>query len=165
MNQFFSFPHPVNEVSARFVAAGVVILSALTIGLGQPWLTAVLAAGFLARVAAGPRLSPLGLFVTRVLVPALGNPEKLIAGPPKRFAQGIGFAFSTTAAVLWLGFGLEAAAYGVLSALMAAAFLESAFAYCLGCQVFNVLMRAGIIPESVCEDCLNWEARSARLTA
>lgn len=46
----FSFPNPVNEVSARLVAGGVVVLSALTIVLNQPWLTAVIAYGFLARV-------------------------------------------------------------------------------------------------------------------
>ncbi|MBM3957116.1 MAG: DUF4395 domain-containing protein, partial [Gemmatimonadetes bacterium] len=160
LNRFFSFPHPVNEVSSRFVAAGVVVMAALAIGLGLSWLTAVLAAGFLARVLAGPRLSPLALFVTRVLVPALGSPERLIAGPPKRFAQAIGFVFATAAAVLWLGFGLSVAAYGVLGALIVAAFLEAAFALCLGCRVFNLLMRTGLIPESVCEDCRDWEARA-----
>jgi hypothetical protein len=47
----FSFPDPVNEVSARLVAAGVVIVSALTIALNLPWMTALIAYGFLARVA------------------------------------------------------------------------------------------------------------------
>jgi hypothetical protein len=37
-----------------------------------------------------------------------------------------------------------------------AATLESVFALCLGCQVFNVLMRVGIIPTTVCEACANF---------
>lgn len=39
--------------------------------------------------------------------------------------------------------------------VIAAATLESVFAYCLGCKVFAILMRAGIIPEEVCERCNN----------
>ena len=55
----FSFPDPVNEVSARLVAAGVALASVATIASATPWLTALIAYGFLARVAAGPTLSPL----------------------------------------------------------------------------------------------------------
>ncbi len=74
-------------------------------------------------------------------------------GPPKRFAQGIGAVMSVTAAVLALGFGARGAAYVVLGLLAAAATLESVFALCLGCRIFALLMRAGVIPESVCERC------------
>jgi hypothetical protein len=63
--------------------------------------------------------------------------------------------FSVTAAVLALGFGLHTAAYVVLGALIGAATLESVFGLCLGCQVFALLMRAGVIPEEVCERCNN----------
>ena len=151
----FSFPNPVNEVSARLVAGGVVLMSAVTIAVDQPWLTAVIAYGFIARVMTGPTLSPLGQFVTRVVTPRLHVAERPVAGPPKRFAQGIGAAFSITAAVLALGFGLHTAAYAVLCALMFAATLESVFGLCLGCSAFALLMRAGVIPEEVCERCAN----------
>ena len=57
MKQFFSFPNPVNEVSARLVAAGVVMLSVLVIVLDQPLLLLVLAYGFLARACSPGRLS------------------------------------------------------------------------------------------------------------
>jgi hypothetical protein len=60
MAELFSFPNPVNEISARLVAAGVVVLCVLTLALDQPWLILVLAYGFVARVATGPTLSPLG---------------------------------------------------------------------------------------------------------
>jgi hypothetical protein len=151
----FSFPNPVNEVSARLVAGGVVLMSVLTIALDQPWLTAVIAYGFIARVLTGPTLSPLGQIVTRVITPRLPLKERPVAGPPKRFAQGMGAVMSVTAAVLALGFGLHTEAYAVLGLLIVAATLESVFGLCLGCKTFDLLMRAGVIPPEVCERCNN----------
>ena len=151
----FSFPDPVNEVSARLVAAGVVLMSLAAIVFGQPWIAAVLAYGFIARVLTGPTLSPLGQLVTRVITPRLPFGAKYVPGPPKRFAQGIGAVVSTTAAVLALGLGLDTAAYVLLGLLVVAATLESVFALCMGCKVFALLMRTGVIPESVCERCVS----------
>lgn len=151
----FSFPNPVNEVSARLVAGGVVLLSLVTIVFDQPWLTAVIAYGFMARVLTGPTLSPLGQLVTRVITPRVHVAARPVAGPPKRFAQGIGATFSVSAAVLALGLGLTTPAYVLLGLLIVAATLESAFGLCLGCKAFAVLMRAGVIPEEVCERCNN----------
>jgi hypothetical protein len=154
----FSFPDPVNEVSARLVAGGVVLLGLITIVLDQPWLTAVIAYGFIARVLTGPKLSPLGQLVTRVITPRLPVAPRPVPGPPKRFAQGIGVVFSVTATVLALGFGLNTAAFVVLGLLIVAATLESVFGLCLGCRAFALLMRAGVIPEEVCERCNNIRA-------
>jgi hypothetical protein len=157
----FSFPNPVNEVSARLVAAGVVLLSLLTIVSGQLWLTAVIAYGFVARALTGPTLSPLGQLVTRVITPRLPVAARPVPGPPKRFAQGMGAVFSLTAVVLGLGFDLDAAAYAVLGLLVVAATLESVFAFCIGCKIFRALMRVGIIPAAVCEHCNDiWSDRS-----
>jgi Domain of unknown function (DUF4395) len=151
--RLLSFPHPVNEVSARLVAGGVVIMCVAAIALDQPWLIAVIAYGFVARVLTGPTLSPLGQLVTRVVTPVLGVDAKPVPGPPKRFAQGIGAVMSVTAAVLAFGFHLPVAAYAVLGVLAAAARLEAVFAVCLGCAIFALLMRVGVIPEAVCQQC------------
>jgi hypothetical protein len=151
-SELFTFPDPVNEVSARLVAAGVVAMSVAAIGFDLRWLVPVIAYGFVARVLTGPTLSPLGQLVTRVLTPALDRPAKLVPGPPKRFAQGVGVAFSVTALVLVL-VGQWGAAQVVLAMLATAAFLEAAFALCLGCKAFALLMRAGVIPDDVCERC------------
>jgi hypothetical protein len=157
----FSFPNPVNEISARLVAGGVVLLALLTIVSGQLWLTAMIAYGFVARVLTGPTLSPLGQLVTRVITPRLPVAARPVPGPPKRFAQGIGAVVSVTAAVLGLGFGLDGAAYAVLGLLVVAATLESVFAFCIGCKLFALLMRAGIIPAAICERCNDiWGDRS-----
>lgn len=153
MRALFSFPDPVNEVSARLVAAGVVVLSVATILLDQPWLTLVIAYGFVARVLTGPTLSPLGQLVTRVVTPRLGLPARPVPGAPKRFAQGIGVVFSVSAVVLAVGFGQRGAGYAVLGMLATAAALEALLGFCLGCKAFALLMRVGVIPASVCERC------------
>jgi hypothetical protein len=148
----FSFPDPVNELAARTVAGVVVILCALAIGLGQPWLLVPIAYGFWARVLTGPKLSPLGQIATRVVAPKLG-PSRPVPGPPKRFAQAMGTGFSTLAIVLWFGFSAQTATWVVLGMLGGAAFLESFFGYCLGCRIFSLLMRIGLVPESACASC------------
>jgi hypothetical protein len=148
----FSFPNPVNEVSARLVAGGVVLMVVLTLAFGLKWATAVIAYGFVARALTGPSLSPLGQLVTRVITPRLGLPARPVAGPPKRFAQSMGVAFSGTALVLTL-LGYWTAVEVALGLLGAAALLESVFGICLGCTTFALLMRAGVIPEEVCERC------------
>ena len=125
--------------------------------------TVVIAYGFVARVLTGPTLSPLGQLVTRFVTPRLGVPERLAPGPPKRFAQGMGVAFSVTALVL-TGLGYWAAAEVVLGLLASAAFLESAFGLCLGCKVFAILMRVGVVPEEICERCNDiWAVHPAQL--
>jgi hypothetical protein len=153
----FSFPNPVNELAARTVAAGVVLLSVLTLVLSATaghawlWLTAVLAYGFVARVLTGPTLSPLGQLATRVVAPRLGA-ARLVPGPPKRFAQGIG-AVVTLLAVALVAAGQDTGAQVLLGLMVVFATLESAFGICVGCKVFAGLMRAGLIPEETCAAC------------
>lgn len=154
MSRRFPFPHPVNETSARVVATGVVIMSVAYAATGAAWLLVPLTYGFLARVTTGPAFSPLGLVATKVITPRITVKHRFVAGPPKRFAQFVGLVFSSVASLLWL-LDLGAASRAVAAALAGAAFLEAAFALCLGCVMFRVLMRAGVIPERVCEQCNN----------
>jgi hypothetical protein len=165
MRSLFTFPNPVNEVSARLVAAGVVLLSVLTIAFDLKWMTVVIAYGFVARVLTGPTLSPLGQLVTRVLTPRLGLAPRPVAGPPKRFAQGMGAAFSLSALIL-TGLGYWTAAQALLGLLILAATLEAALGVCLGCLTFGLLMRAGVVPAEVCERCNDiWATPTARPSA
>lgn len=155
----FRFPNPVNEVSARLVAAGVVVLCSVTLAFRVDWLLLVLAYGFVARVLTGPRLSPLGFAVTRLVTPRLGVEPKFVPGPPKRFAQGIGATLSVGAVIAAYGFGASGLAWIMVTFILVAATLESVFAYCLGCTIFAALMRIGVIPERVCEECADISGR------
>ena len=149
----FSFPNPVNEISARLVAAMVAMLTIATLLTEHQFVAGFLLYGFIARVATGPTLSPMGLIATKIIVPAFGNPTKLVAGPPKRFAQTIGLIFSAIAFVmLLLNFILVFKI--TLSILVIFALLESVVGFCAGCFVFNYLMKWKIIPQSICESCV-----------
>jgi len=159
VGRIVGFPNPVNELAARVVAGAVALVTVLTIVLGAVvapgwlWLTAGLAYGFVARVVTGPTLSPLGQLATRVVAPRLGA-ARLVAGPPKRFAQAIG-ATLTVLAVVLLAAGVRPGVYVLLGMLLAAATLESVFGVCLGCRIFAVLMRVGLVPQETCAACAN----------
>ncbi len=145
MRELFRFPDPVNETSARVVAAGVVAQAIVFLVVREGWLLVPLVYGFLARVTTGPTLSPLGQVATRVVTPRLrGVEHRLVPGAPKRFAQAIGLAFSSTAAVAWLS-GAPVVAYVVLGLLTVAATLEAGFSICLGCVAYRFLWE--------CDDC------------
>ena len=157
------FPNPVNETSARLVAAGVVVEAVAYLITRWPVLLVSLAAGFVLRVLTGPRVSPLALLVTRVVTPRLRVPPRWVPGPPKRFAQGIGAVLTVSALVAWLA-GSDAAAALLVTLVAVAAALESVFAFCLGCRLFALLMRAGIIPAEVCAACADLSGRLAHAT-
>lgn len=159
--ELFSFPDPVNEVSARLVALGVVVMSSVIVFAGQTWLVAVLAYGFLARVLTGPTLSPLGRFVTDVVTPRLNVAPRLTAGPPKRFAQGIGATLSTAAAIAYFVFHQATVATVLVAMILVAASLEAFAGYCLGCVMFRQLMRIGVVPETACAACNDLSLRSS----
>jgi hypothetical protein len=162
-SRLFGFPNPVNERSARWVATGVVLQAVLFLIVRQGWVLIPLAYGFTARVLTGPKLSPLGQLSTRVLTPMMKGEGRLVPGPPKRFAQSIGLGFSVGASIAWFS-GAHVAAIVLIAGLTVAASLEAFAGFCLGCVIFGQLMRWGVIPESVCEDCNDISRRLVRPT-
>ncbi len=161
MKRFFTFPNPVNDAAARSVALGVVLMSVIAFVTGSAWILILLTYGFLARVAAGPKISPLGQFAVRVSAPRLTVWEKSVPGPPKRFAQALGLVFSLAALVTWLSAGWLDARW-ILLALIGAASLEGFLGFCVGCTIFSWLIRAGAIPESICLECGDLSSRYRR---
>jgi len=163
VKETFRYPHPTNEVVSRLVGAMVALLAGSILAFGLPWLLPLLVYGFAARVLAGPTLSPMAQLATRVLLPALGSPRRPTAGPPKRFAQGIGLLVSGGALVSWLVLGQAGVGRGLLGVLMLFATLEATLGFCAGCVVFRQLMRWGWIPQETCERCNNvtFPARNA----
>lgn len=150
--QTFTFPDQINEVAARTVATGVVIGTGIYLVTGSALVLAAIAYGFAARVLAGPTLSPLAQFATRIVAPRLTAYERLVPGPPKRFAQAIGATFSL-AALAAHTVGLSTAAMVLMSLLLVAASLEAALGFCLGCTIFGQLMAMGVVPDTICEAC------------
>jgi hypothetical protein len=162
MSGLIGFPNPVNEKTARTVAFGVLLLSIITLATNWYWLLIPITVGFWLRVAAGPRFSPLGILANKVIAPRLGEPT-LTPGPPKRFAQTIGGSVTTIAAIGSLALGWHTLGTVLLAAMVLFATLESIFAICVGCRIFAVLMRAGVIPPETCEACNDIWSRHGRL--
>ncbi len=152
--RFFTFPDPVDEVAARTVAAGVVLQVVLLLATRNRMIFVPLCYGFLVRVMAGPKISPLGLLATKVVAPRLSAHSKPVPGKPKRFAQGIGAVMSLAAATLSLLFSSFVPAAIVLALLGVAATLESALGFCLGCKIFGWLFRLGLVSYDDCPTCM-----------
>ena len=159
--RIFGFPNPVNETSARLVAAGVVAQSVLFLVVREWWVLVPLTYGFVARVLTGPKLSPWGSIVTRVITPRIRRDHRLVPGAPKRFAQGIGAAFTVGASIAW-AMGAPGISFVLIAGLTGAASLEAFAGYCLGCVIFARLMKWGILPESVCQECNDISRRYER---
>jgi hypothetical protein len=133
----FAFPERLTEAPVRLVAAGVSLSIVGAFVLGLPWLLPLLALGFVARVAAGPRLSVLSRLAILLTV-RLDLPRRTIAGAPKQFAAALGATVLTAASVL-LVVGQPAAAWVVAGLVASLAGLEATLGFCVGCQVYSAL--------------------------
>lgn len=106
-------------------------------------LLLVIALLFLWGVAA-PRTAPWGVVFRRAIRPRLKPPTELEDPRPPRFAQGVGLFVVTIGLILHLA-GIPWALPIAAAAAFIAAFLNAVFGLCLGCQLYLVLQRAGII--------------------
>ncbi len=160
LSRVLSFPNPVNEVAARVVAFGVLLMS-IGIVAGQRWLLVPLFYGLLARALTGPTLSPLGQLATRVVAPRLPVAPRPVPGPPKRFAQAVGATVSGSALLLAVTLHANLAVGGLAAVMVLFSGLESLAGVCVGCLVFAQLMRVGLVPASVCRECADISQRGA----
>ncbi|GAA1503588.1 DUF4395 domain-containing protein [Terrabacter terrae] len=165
------FPSVVDDVTVRLIAAVVLAVGIIALATQQWWLYAVLAVDFSLRAALGPSASPVARLVQRWIRPAVSAPKRPTAGPPKRFAAAIGAVMTVAATALWvvsLVTGSSAAltavvVIGVIMVLFPA--LESVLGICVGCILFGLLMRVGLVPEEVCVECADITKRRERLLA
>lgn len=93
---------------------------------------------------AGVQRHPYGLVFRSLVRPRLKPPTQLEDPTPPTFAQGVGFVITLIGVVLHLA-GVPYALVIAASAAFVAAFLNSVFAFCLGCQIYLLLVRAGIL--------------------
>jgi hypothetical protein len=147
------FPRLVDDVTVRLIASVVLVLALVALDLHQPWIYAVLALDFILRTTFGPKASPLARGVQRFVRPRVRSLTRPVAGPPKRFASGIGAVLTSLAALLWLlGIaGPVLVTIGVVMIVFPA--LEAVAGICVGCKVFAILMKLGIVPDEICLEC------------
>ncbi|GAB3386246.1 DUF4395 domain-containing protein [Humibacter soli] len=135
----------------RFGAAITAVLLLVVVFLGligattaATVLLSALSLLFLWGATAGITRHPWGLIYTRLVRPRLGPPEELEDAAPPTFAQAVGFVITAVAVVLQL-VGVPYAAVVGAALAFAAAFLNAVFGYCLGCQIYLLLLRVGVI--------------------
>ncbi len=94
------------------------------------------------------RVSPYSVLYRAVIAPRLKPTDEREAVAPLRFAQAVGFGF---AVVGILGYALDAPVLGVVATALAlaAAFLNAAFGFCLGCETYLLLGRVPVINKSI----------------
>ncbi|MFG6504167.1 DUF4395 domain-containing protein [Microbacterium sp. P05] len=91
-----------------------------------------------------PRTAPWSVLYRRVVQPRLAPPVEREDPRPPRFAQGVGL-FVTTAGLALHLIGLPWALPIAAAFAFVAAFLNAAFGLCLGCQLYLLLQRGGVI--------------------
>ena len=157
------FPRVVDDVTVRLLATVVLVLAMAALALHLWWIYAVLAVDFTLRTTLGPKTSPVAQGIQRFVRPRVNARKRPTAGPPKRFAAGIGAALTAVAAVLWvLGIaGPVVVTIGVVMIVFPA--LEAILGLCVGCKVFGVLMKLGIVPEEICQECADISLRQVNL--
>ena len=135
----------------RFGAAitGILLLVTIALNLSGAVLASTIVFAYIVAVfawgaIAGITRHPYGLLFKSLVRPRLTPPTELEDPTPPTFAQGVGFVITLVGLVLGL-LGVPLAVVIAASAAFVAAFLNSVFAYCLGCQIYLLLVRAGIL--------------------
>jgi hypothetical protein len=155
----FCFPRTVDDVIVRVVAAEVLVVTVVAAVTTTPWLYGVLAVDFLLRVAYGPRFSPFARLAVHVIRPRLAVEPRPTPGPPKRFAMAIGAVFTIAATLAYYVAGWATLTWLIGAVMILFPLLEAGFGICAGCIAFSGLMRIGVIPRSVCEECADIRLR------
>jgi hypothetical protein len=124
----------------RFGAVITTVVLAVVLITGSAWLLGAQLLVFAIGAVAGLRYAPYGIVYRRLVRPRLGPPARTEPEAPPRFSQGVGMVFAAGGVV---GYALGATAAGIaLTGLaLVAAFLNAAFDFCLGCQVYLFIQR------------------------
>jgi hypothetical protein len=122
------------------VVLAVVLVTAGASHLVAGWLLLAQTLVFAVGAIAGLRYAPYGLIYRHLVRPRLGPATKTEPEAPPRFAQGVGMVF---AAIGTIGFAAGVPVLGIVFAAfaLAAAFMNAAFDYCLGCQMYLLIQR------------------------
>ena len=136
---FPQYPEMIDEHAARVVAGFIALTGTLALATWNFWWMAALVPGFVARATVGPRFSVFALLARRAVLPLLGLAPHPTWSTPKRFAQGVGVAFSAGATAAAFVAHAPIVAAGLTATLVACAALESATGLCVGCRVYSVL--------------------------
>jgi hypothetical protein len=130
----------VDPRGQRCNAALSAVVLAIVLITGSVWLFAAQAVVFGIGAVFGLRYSPYGYLYRALIRPRLGPPAELEAEAPPRFAQGVGLVFGIIG-VIGYATGVTPLGMAAAAAALAAAFLNAAFGFCLGCEMYVLIKR------------------------
>ncbi len=130
----------VDSRGLRFAAWITTLVLAVVVVTGSGWLLLAQTLVFAVGAFVGLRYAPYGVLYRRLVAPHLGSPAPREPEAPPRFAQGVGFAFAALGTVGFLA-GVPALGLAATAIALAAAFLNAAFGFCLGCQTYLIILR------------------------
>jgi hypothetical protein len=130
----------VDPRAVRFAAALTTLVLALVLLSGSGLLLAVQAVVFALGAFAGLHLSPYSVLFRVVVAPRLGPPAEREDAAPVRFSQAVGLVFAVVGAVGYLA-GLPVLGIVATAFALGAAFLNAAFGFCLGCELYPLIAR------------------------
>ena len=140
MSQQLKTPTLIDVRGPRFSATLTVIVLAIALATQNVWVLALQAVVFAIGAIRGPQFTPYAFIFKRVVKPRLRGEVVTEDSRPPQFAQSVGFIFALV--------GLLGAAIGSVPVFsvavgfaLAAAFLNSVFNYCLGCEMYLLVLR------------------------
>lgn len=124
----------------RFSALLTTVVLAISLVTGSVWVAVFQAVVFAIGATKGPQFTPYAFIYRSLIKPRLKSPLRTEDVRPPKFAQSIGLAFAIVA-IVGAATGSSVVFTVAVAAALAAAFLNAAFDFCLGCQVYLILAR------------------------
>jgi hypothetical protein len=124
----------------RFGATITTLVLAIALVTQNKWVIVAQGLVFLIGAIKGPQFTPYGLLFKNLVKPRLNGVAPTEDVRPPKFAQAVGFAFALVAAIGAFA-GADPVFTIAVGMALAAAFLNAAFNYCLGCEIYLLLVR------------------------
>ena len=125
----------------RFSAAITSAVLATALATSNLWVIALQAIVFAIGAFRGPQFTPYALIFKKIVKPRLKSAVITEDVRPPQFAQSVGLIFALVAITGSIT-GISGLFVVAVSFALAAAFLNAAFNFCLGCQMYVLLLRA-----------------------
>ena len=125
----------------RFGAAITTVVLAAALATSNVWFIVVQALVFAIGAFKGPQFTPYAFIYKTIVKPRLKGEVPTEEVKPPQFAQIVGLLFAVVAIVGTVT-GLDILFTLAVAAALGAAFLNAAFNFCLGCEIYLLLLRA-----------------------
>ena len=127
----------------RWSALFTTFVLAIALVTSSVWLIAFQAVVFAIGALRGPQFTPYALIFKKLIKPRLKSEVSLEDVRPPQFSQAVGLAF-TIVAIIGSVTGIGGVFTVAVGFALAAAFLNAAFNFCLGCEMYLLILRARV---------------------